>query len=110
MMYLFLVLCREKVTRHLYYLQLKENVLNYNHVCQEEKCFQIVSYALQADYGNYNPHSHGEGYFDPREYFPAWVRISLIRQKIIGKVCRHKIYYVSWTKCFSWEGANVCHI
>merc|ERR1711971_1479978 len=67
------VLLREKVTRHLYYLQLKENVLNYNHVCSEEKCFQMVSYALQADLGNYNPARHGDVYFDPREYFPAWM-------------------------------------
>ncbi|XP_061173033.1 protein expanded-like [Saccostrea echinata] len=67
------VLLREKVTRHLYYLQLKENLLSYNHVCSEGKCFQMVSYALQADFGNYNSDKHGEGYFDPREYFPAWM-------------------------------------
>lgn len=66
---------REKVTRHLYYLQLKENLLHYNHVCSEGKCFQMVSYALQADLGNYSSEKHAEGYFDPREYFPAWVII-----------------------------------
>ena len=64
---------REKVTRHLYYLQLKENLLHYNHVCSEGKCFQMVSYALQADFGNYSSEKHAESYFDPREYFPAWV-------------------------------------
>lgn len=67
------VLLREKVTRHLYYLQLKENLLHYNHVCSEGKCFQMVSYALQADLGNYSSEKHAEGYFDPREYFPAWM-------------------------------------
>lgn len=67
------VLLREKVTRHLYYLQLKENVLKYNHLYNEEKCFQLVSYALQADYGNYIPEKHSTGYFDPRQYFPAWI-------------------------------------
>lgn len=66
---------REKVTRHLYYLQLKENLLHYNHVCSEGKCFQMVSYALQADFGNYSSEKHAESYFDPREYFPAWVFI-----------------------------------
>lgn len=69
------VFFREKVTRHLYYLQLKENLLHYNHVCSEGKCFQMVSYALQADLGNYSSEKHAEGYFDPREYFPAWVTI-----------------------------------
>ena len=64
---------REKVTRHLYYLQLKDNVLNYHHGGLEEKCFQIAGYALQADYGNHQSAQDIEGYFDPREYFPAWV-------------------------------------
>lgn len=67
------VLLREKVTRHLYYLQLKENVLKYNHLYSEEKCFQLVSYALQADYGNYIADKHAAGYFDPCQYFPAWI-------------------------------------
>ncbi|CAE1284780.1 unnamed protein product [Acanthosepion pharaonis] len=67
-------LLREKVTRHLYYLQLKENVLNYRHLCSEERCFQLAAFALQADFGNYYPEKHQPGnYFDPREYFPAWM-------------------------------------
>ena len=72
---IYFILCfyREKITRHLYYLQLKDNVHNYGHVCTEEKCFQLVSYALQADNGNYVRCKHGVQYFDPREYFPAWV-------------------------------------
>ncbi|XP_069118982.1 protein expanded-like [Argopecten irradians] len=67
------VLLRENVTRHLYYLQLRENILQYDHVCTEERCFQIASFALQADFGNYHPERHGDTYFDPREYFPAWM-------------------------------------
>ncbi|XP_053395461.1 protein expanded-like [Mercenaria mercenaria] len=67
------VLLREKVTRHLYYLQLKDNVFNYNHGCLEEKCFQIAGYALQADFGNYAAAVELDNYFDPREYFPAWM-------------------------------------
>jgi len=66
------------VTRHLYYLQLKDNVHNYGHVCTEEKCFQLASYALQADNGNYIQSRHGVQYFDPREYFPAWVTIFIV--------------------------------
>ncbi|XP_046351374.1 uncharacterized protein LOC124131899 [Haliotis rufescens] len=67
------VLLREKVTRHLYFLQLKENFLKYVHLFSEEKCFELVGYALQADYGNYIPDKHQDGYFDPRKYFPAWI-------------------------------------
>ena len=71
-----IALSREKVTRHLYYLQLKDNLLNYRHGCLEEKCFLVAAYALQADYGNYQSMAAGTGqYFDPREYFPAWVSL-----------------------------------
>ncbi|KAK3600905.1 hypothetical protein CHS0354_013282 [Potamilus streckersoni] len=67
------VLLREKATRHLYFLQLKENVLNYGHVCTEEKCFQFAALALQADIGSYSSVPSEGRYFDPREYFPAWI-------------------------------------
>ncbi|CAL1526866.1 unnamed protein product [Lymnaea stagnalis] len=67
------ILLREKVTRHEYYLQLKDNVLQYNHLYNEDKCFQLAGYALQADYGNYLPEKHGKGYFDPTLYFPFWM-------------------------------------
>ncbi|CAG5129827.1 unnamed protein product [Candidula unifasciata] len=67
------ILLREKVTRHQYYLQLKENVLQYNHVYSEEKCFQQAAYALQADFGNYVSERHQNGYFNPALYFPHWI-------------------------------------
>ncbi|WAR18754.1 FRMD1-like protein [Mya arenaria] len=67
------VLLREKVTRHLYYLQLKDNVLSYHQGCQGERFFQIAAYALQADFGNYTAAADMHEYFDPREYFPAWI-------------------------------------
>lgn len=68
------LLCfRERVTRHQYYLQLRENVLQARQLCAEERCFLLAAYALQADLGSYNTHKHARSYFDPREYFPAWV-------------------------------------
>ncbi|XP_005093424.1 uncharacterized protein LOC101863416 [Aplysia californica] len=67
------ILLREKVTRHQYYLQLKENVLQYNHLYNEEKCFQLAAYALQADHGNYLAERHQGGYFNPALYFPQWM-------------------------------------
>lgn len=67
------ILLREKVTRHQYYLQLKDNVLHYNHLYNEEKCFQLAAYALQADHGNYIEEKHKDGYFSPANYFPTWM-------------------------------------
>ncbi|KPM05994.1 FERM domain-containing protein 2 [Sarcoptes scabiei] len=39
----------------------------------EEKSFLLASYALQADYGDYNPKLHRNRYFNPYHYFPSWV-------------------------------------
>lgn len=41
----------------------------------EVRCFLLASFALQADYGNYNPKLHKNRYFDPIHYFPLWVRV-----------------------------------
>jgi len=66
---------REKATRLQYYLQLRDNLLHYNQSVSEEKCFLLAGLALQADFGNYNQDQHVGAYFDPREFFPAWVSL-----------------------------------
>jgi len=65
--------CREKATRLQYYLQLRDNLLHYNQSVTEEKCFLLAGLALQADFGNFDHDRHIGAYFDPREFFPAWV-------------------------------------
>ena len=72
-------MCRERVTRQLYYEQLKANLLQQRQLVAEERCFLLAAYSLQADHGNYSA-CHAEQqqpYFDAREYFPAWVRLRL---------------------------------
>jgi len=67
------VVFREKATRLQYYLQLRDNLLNYSQSVSEEKCFLLAGLALQADFGNFDQQRHIGAYFDPREFFPAWV-------------------------------------
>ena len=69
---------RERLTRQLYYLQLKDNLLYYKHQYSDDKCFLLAAYALQADIGSYNPQLQSH-YFDPREYFPAWVGDTVVK-------------------------------
>ena len=69
---------RERVTRHQYYLQLRDNLVTAAQVCGAERCFLLAAYALQADLGSYNAHKHARTYFEPREYFPAWVSCQLV--------------------------------
>ncbi len=64
----------DATTRHLYYLQLKENFLSINHNLRPEEYIKLVALSLQADYGNYDPCSHKYAYFDLNQYFPRWVR------------------------------------
>lgn len=63
----------EKVVRHHYYLQLRENVKNYSQPISEEKSFLLAALALQADLGNYDEEKHKNRYFDIGNYFPSWV-------------------------------------
>lgn len=67
------------MTRQLYYQQLKDNLLHYSQEVSEEKCFLLAAYSLQSDIGNYQVDKHTNSeYFDPREYFPAWVSHSFV--------------------------------
>ncbi|XP_074641597.1 uncharacterized protein LOC141899285 [Tubulanus polymorphus] len=66
-------LLRERTSRKLYYLQLRENVLRFCQLCGEERHFQLAAYAMQADLGNFYGKKHSGTYFEPSEYFPAWI-------------------------------------
>ncbi|KAH9517641.1 FERM C-terminal PH-like domain, variant 2 [Dermatophagoides farinae] len=83
-----------KVAKYYYYHQLRENVLKYEQSMSEVRCFLLASFALQADYGNYNPKLHKNRYFDPIHYFPLWVIEELghdyIQRYLPSLHCDHK--------------------
>lgn len=83
-MYIY-IFSSEKVVRHHYYLQLRENVKNYSQPISEEKSFLLAALALQADLGNYDEEKHKNRYFDIGNYFPSWV------------ICYFMFYY---TTCY----------
>ncbi|KAK3849083.1 hypothetical protein Pcinc_044148, partial [Petrolisthes cinctipes] len=66
------LLLRDDLSRLHYYLQLRENVLQYNQPINEEAAFLLASYALQADLGDYCEDRHHGQYFDYNLYFPQW--------------------------------------
>ena len=67
------LLLRSPQTRHLYYLQLRQNYLTMNHNISEENYFVLASLAIVADFGSYDPLKHVGQYFDINLYFPYWV-------------------------------------
>ncbi|KAG8193946.1 hypothetical protein JTE90_011496 [Oedothorax gibbosus] len=67
------LLINEKIVRHHYYLQLRENLKHYCQPISEEKSFLLAALALQADLGNYSADRHKDRYFDIASYFPPWI-------------------------------------
>ncbi|XP_007899698.2 FERM domain-containing protein 6 [Callorhinchus milii] len=63
----------DKIARHFYYLQLKDQVLRSRCTSKEEVYFLLAAYALQADLGNYKEKVYAGKYFEPQKYFPEWV-------------------------------------
>ena len=64
---------RQQATRHLYYLQLRKDVLEGGIYVHEETAMLLASYALQAEVGDYNQTLHGSDYFVPEHYLPQRV-------------------------------------
>lgn len=64
---------RQQSTRHLYYLQLRKDVLEGGIYVHEETAMLLASYALQAEVGDYNQNVHGSDYFVPEHYLPQRV-------------------------------------
>lgn len=63
-------LLQQQSTRHLYYLQLRKDVLEGGIYVHEETAMLLASYALQAEVGDYNQTLHGSDYFVPEHYLP----------------------------------------
>ncbi|XP_067129164.1 uncharacterized protein [Centruroides vittatus] len=77
------LLINDKITRHFYYLQLLQNVINYSQSLSKERALLLTAYALQADFGNYNRDRHKDKYFDPKKYFPERIIQNLGEEYII---------------------------
>lgn len=74
---------RDGLSRLHYYLQLRENVLQYQQPLSEEAAFLLASHALQADLGDFSEDQHHCHYFDPAHYFPPWVSCFSRLQQVI---------------------------
>ncbi|XP_046858853.1 tyrosine-protein phosphatase non-receptor type 13-like isoform X2 [Xenia sp. Carnegie-2017] len=76
-------LLKDEITRHLYYLQLRKDVLEGNIYVHEETALLLASYALQAEVR----HELGSGgpsslYFAPEKYLPQRAIMKLTPEQI----------------------------
>lgn len=52
----------QDITRRLFFLQVKEDILTDEVYCPPESAVLLASYAVQAKYGDYNKTNHNKGY------------------------------------------------
>lgn len=60
----------QEVTRRLFYLQVKEDVLGEEIYCPPETAVLLASYAVQAKYGEQDKSAHQPGYLSSERLLP----------------------------------------
>ena len=63
----------QDITLRMFFLQIKEAILNEEIYCPPETCVLLASYATQAKYGDYNPEIHVKGFLDNDRLLPKKV-------------------------------------
>ncbi|KAM4723423.1 ezrin a [Anableps anableps] len=63
----------QDVTRKLFFLQVREDILTDNIYCPPETAVLLASYAVQARYGEYNKSVHQQGYISSERLLPKRV-------------------------------------
>lgn len=84
-LYMYVCCTSERKARQLYYSDLRERVLRSECRQQEEVYFQVAGYALQAELGDQPlPREDMEitPYFEPKDYFPPWVGVTVWQQNL----------------------------
>lgn len=63
----------QEVTQRMFFLQVKENILNDEIYCPPETSVLLASYAVQAKYSDYNPEVHKTGFLTNDKLLPQRV-------------------------------------
>ncbi|KAK3084822.1 hypothetical protein FSP39_019612, partial [Pinctada imbricata] len=63
----------QEVTQHLFFLQVKQSILNMDIYCPAEASVLLASYAEQAKYGDLDPSNYGSGRLSTEELLPQRV-------------------------------------
>ncbi len=65
------------MTRHLYYLQMRRDVLEERIQLTADQALNLAALALEAEYDDYEASNHGRNYFMTEHYLPPRVLRSL---------------------------------
>ena len=68
---------RHHMTRHLFYLQLRRDILEERAMVNEDQAMSLAAVALQSEYDDYDPSTCTRNYFMPEHYLPPRILRSL---------------------------------
>ena len=60
----------QDITLKMFYLQVKNSILNEETYCPPETCVMLASYATQVKYGDYDPEVHMPGFLSNDKLLP----------------------------------------
>ena len=63
----------QEITQHLFFLQVKQNILNMDIYCPPEASVLLASYAVQAKYGDYDENTYQPGMLANEDLLPQRV-------------------------------------
>nr|XP_026694769.1 tyrosine-protein phosphatase non-receptor type 14-like isoform X2 [Ciona intestinalis] len=86
---------QHEITRYLFYLQLKNNVIDGALPCSKIEAVELASYMLQAEFGNHDPDIHSIDYFRDYILFPEFLTpndptLDSLTQQAIEQHERHR--------------------
>jgi len=85
----------QEVTQRMFFLQVKEAILNDEVYCPPETSVLLCSYAVQAKYGDYNPDAHKTGFLANDKLLP---------QRVLDQ---HKMTKEQWEeRIVTWYGEH----
>ncbi|XP_051786691.1 NF2, moesin-ezrin-radixin like (MERLIN) tumor suppressor b isoform X2 [Erpetoichthys calabaricus] len=78
----------QEITQHLFFLQVKKQILDEEIYCSPEASVLLASYAVQAKYGDYDPNFHKPGFLAEDELLPQRV---LMQYQMTAEMWEEKI-------------------
>uniref|UniRef100_A0A4W5QFN2 NF2, moesin-ezrin-radixin like (MERLIN) tumor suppressor b n=1 Tax=Hucho hucho TaxID=62062 RepID=A0A4W5QFN2_9TELE len=88
----------QEITQHLFFLQVKKQILDEEIFCSPEASVLLASYAVQAKYGDYEPNFHKPGFLAQDELLPKRVLMQyqmtadMWEEKITAWYAEHRVH------------------
>ncbi|MGH0155905.1 UNVERIFIED_CONTAM: hypothetical protein FKN15_050341, partial [Acipenser sinensis] len=83
----------QEITQRLFFLQVKEAILNDENYCPPETAVLLASYAVQAKYGDFNKEVHKPGYLTNDRLLPQRDKVWLYFFRVLEQ---HKLTKEQW--------------